>query len=155
MAAVKQRNFPPELKAQIIAESVASGIKATCEKYDISRRSMERWKKQLKTGDATLSQLVAGKLEKVERDWLAEIPSVLVDTVAFLQRAAKEADPKDPDAIHAVAGAFKLMADVINARDFMADRLGQSQQATGTRATTGAAGSVPRPPTADNGVVAH
>lgn len=105
--------------AKILVEASVNGDKATAEKFGVSLRSIQRWRSKLPGGNETtgappddkLAQAVAEKKAKVEEGWADEIPEALRDAVKFLRRAAKEADPKDPAAIHSIAGAMKMLSE--------------------------------------------
>jgi transposase-like protein len=99
-----------ERVAQILVEAATLGDKATAEKHGITQRSLQRWRKQL-PDDTELSSTVADKKAKVEAGWADEIPGALRAAVTFLRKAAEQADAKSPEAIHAIAGAMKLLSE--------------------------------------------
>jgi hypothetical protein len=152
------KRFLRDRAAKAIAESVTFGIQATCAKYKISRRTLERWKKRLDTGDKELSQLVADRLEDTNAAWMAVIPGALTECFGFITRAAKEADHRDPDAIHSIVGAAKILTDIVNARQLLAEGLlgGQHQQDSSAAVAGSAAREASRADaTPADGSVAH
>jgi hypothetical protein len=99
-----------ERAAELIVEAATLGDKVTCEKSGVSLRTLQRWRGAV-ARDADLARLVADKKAKVEAGWADKIPGALREAIDFLARAAKDADPKDPAAIHAIAGAMKLLSE--------------------------------------------
>ncbi len=137
-----------DLAAKAVLEATVAGDEATCEKYGISRRTLFRWRKALGRGKPrapldNLAQSVTEKRVELEGDWAAEIPKALQAAVAFLLRSAEPggADPKDPDAIHAVAGAMKMLSEVSATWKLLDVRIrratGQAGQTTGPVASGG------------------
>lgn len=111
------REHGREQAARIVLEAALKsgepdGDKATCAKYGITIRTLQRYRKMVATGsNPELSQTIADKKAKVEEGWADEIPGALRAAVAFLRKAAESADATDPEAIHAVAGAMKLLSE--------------------------------------------
>jgi uncharacterized protein (DUF2267 family) len=99
-----------ERAAQVIIEATLDGDAAVTKRHGVSLRTLQRWRKALEADDK-LAQLVAAKKSLLEANWADEIPAALTKCVAFLRRAAEEANHKDPDAIHSVAGAMKLLSE--------------------------------------------
>lgn len=112
-----------------IAECYVLGPRATTEKLQISERSLQRWRARLAKGDAKLAALVADKIRAVEADWAEALPGAICACIAFLHRAAKDADPTDPVAVHAIAGAMKLLAEVTISRRVIDEKLARGQAA--------------------------
>jgi hypothetical protein len=97
--------------ASILVEAAYHGDKETAGRWSITTRTIQRYRERLNE-DSELSQTVALKKQQYEADWANEIPGAIRSAVRFLQRASNEANPKDPDTIHAVAGALKILAEV-------------------------------------------
>jgi len=62
--------------------------------------------------DRTLADLVQQKRQKAEEDWAEELPDAIRASIDYLRRAAGKAEESDPEVIHAVAGALKMLAHV-------------------------------------------
>ena len=125
--------------ATIIVEAAYYGDPDTAERWGISERTIQRYRARLDEDDE-LSSIVARKKTAFETEWANEIPAALRSALRFLMRAGQEADPKDPEAIHAVAGAFKLMAEIGFTRDVLNARLAEFYRADGEATDEVAAG---------------
>jgi hypothetical protein len=99
-----------ERAAQLIVEATLDGDDAVTKRHAVSLRTLQRWRQALGTDDK-LAQPVADRKSLIEAKWADTIPAALRSCVAFLQKAAELADPKDPEAIHAVAGSMKLLSE--------------------------------------------
>jgi hypothetical protein len=89
-------------------------------------KSLHRYRARL-SGDGELSKelsrVVCEKKTISDLGWAAEIPSMLQAGIAFLRRAATEASVTDPDVIHSIAGAVKIVAEVQAMRDVLDARI--------------------------------
>jgi hypothetical protein len=137
------------IEAAILASRGLTPSKAdeeAAKKHGVSTRQIRRWRASL-PNEPELSAHVRSKMTVVEQGWADEIPGALRASIAFLEKAAREADPKDPDAIHAVAGAMKLLSEtagywkVLDAR--LARQARPADGSAGTPAPSGADGSDP------------
>lgn len=126
--------------AKLLVEAATLGDKATAKKHGVSLRTLQRWRKQLE-GDSALSQAVASKKAKVEEGWADEIPGALRAAIAFLTKAAEQADPKDPAAIHSVAGAMKLLSETSATWKVLDARLARQNRSAGSEAGPAVSGS--------------
>jgi hypothetical protein len=123
--------------AKIIVEATVAGDKATCQKYGISSRTLQRWRKGIEPeDDTTLAASVGAKKAILEAQWAEEIPGALKSSIEFLRKAGEQADPKSPDAIHSVAGALKLLSEVAMSWKLLDARI--SRQARQARETDSA-----------------
>lgn len=110
-----------ERAAMILVDALYTTEQAAAEKWNVSRRTVERYLARMRT-DPELSQIVASKKAERDQAWADQIPAALEACLLFIKQAGAKADPADPEAIHAVAGAFKLVAEigvlreVVNAR---------------------------------------
>lgn len=98
------------------------GDRAACDKHDISLRSLQRYRLRL-DGDPVLAQAVAEKKALQDKAWANEIPAAIASCVDFLRRASQSCKEDDPDAVHAIAGALKIMSEVTMAREVIDARL--------------------------------
>ena len=97
--------------AAILVEAAYYGEKETAKRWGITDRTILNYRNRLDE-DSKLSDIFAIKKREFETDWSNEIPEAIRAAVRFLKRASNEADPTDPESIHAVAGALKIMAEV-------------------------------------------
>ena len=113
-----------ERAALVLVEAVYYGDRVASERWGISVRSINRYRHRLAT-DPELAELVRLKKEAFERDWIEEMPAAIRAGVRFLTNAFGASDPTDPDAIHAVAGAIKILAEVGLTKEIIDARLGR------------------------------
>lgn len=116
------RAFNYERAAAALVDALLTNDRAAAEKYGVSRKSIEGWRLRLAEDDV-LREFFANKKAEQDRAWANEIPAALASCIDFLRRAANECDPRDPDAVHAVAGALKIMAEVVMVREIVDARL--------------------------------
>ena len=127
-------NFDYERASRALAVAALEGDATAAQREGITVRTLQRYRKQLDT-DPLLSQLVAEKKAALENNWANEIAPTLRAALAFIRKAAENLDPKDPEAVHAIAGAFKLVNEghqtmkVIDAR--LAELRGPADQVAG------------------------
>lgn len=103
-----RKNFDYERASRALAVAALEGDAAAAKREGITVRTLQRYRKQL-DADPLLSQLVAEKKAALENNWANEIAPTLRAALAFIRKAAENLDPTDPEAVHAVAGAFKLI----------------------------------------------
>jgi hypothetical protein len=113
--------------ALILVEALFFGDRPTAEKWGIHRRTIENYRKRL-DDDSELVQIFQFKKEEFEGNWAQEIPVAIRKAIAFIGRSATEADPKDPQAIHAMAGAVKILAEVGLTKEIIDARLGRNDR---------------------------
>ena len=117
----------PALAAQMLLEAVIGGDKVVAAKYGVSTRTIQRIRKRAETGsDTKLSEEVAKKKQLAEREWSKRVPEAMGAAVNFLETAARQADPKDPGAIHSIAGALKMLSEVAATWKVLDARLSQN-----------------------------
>lgn len=128
--------------AKILVEATVIGDKAAADKNGISLRTLWRYRSQLKAGtDSELTASVSDKKAVIEKGWADEIPGALRSAVEFLRKAAEQADPKDPEAIHSVAGSMKLLSEVAATWKVLDARLARMAGQTREADRAGAPGS--------------
>lgn len=98
--------------AEILVAASALGPKRAAEKYGISKRVLYNYRKKLEE-DPVLYQLFSEKRAKLGDDWIVRIKEGIAETVEYIKRAAREADPKDPQSIHSIVGALKILSEVV------------------------------------------
>jgi hypothetical protein len=136
--------FDRERAARILAAAALVGDKRAAQENGVTQRSLQNWRKRL-ASDADFSRSFVEKRNLVERDWAESLPGAIRQSIDFLQRAADEADPKDPGVIHSVAGSLKILTDVATTRRLIDARL--ARQA----GPAGPAGPAPRPASSASG----
>jgi len=98
----------------ILVDAVYLGDKPAAEKHCVSERSIRNWRKMLDEMPE-FSAIFQLKKAKMESDWASELPAAIKSGIQYLQEAAKQARDNnytDPDTIHAVAGAVKILSEI-------------------------------------------
>ena len=116
------RRTDPTRMALILVHALYSTDKAAAREYGVSERTIENYRKRLGT-DVELTEIFILKKAEVEQDWVARIGPAIFSSVDYLEQAAKEISKTDPDAVHAVAGALKILAEISMTREIMNARL--------------------------------
>lgn len=104
----KAKNFDYERASRALAQAAIEGDATAAQREGITVRTIHNYRVRLTT-DKALSELFHEKKARLETEWANEIAPTLRAALAFLQRAATALDPSDPEAVHAIAGAFKLV----------------------------------------------
>lgn len=105
-----------ELAATVLIEAAYTTDEKACQKYGVSIRSLQRWRKSL-ASDPVLAGFVATKKEAVDKAWAESLPVAMKEatqTIASIAAAIRvHPQMKDsPLALEKLAGALKLCADV-------------------------------------------
>jgi len=130
--------FNYERAATALAEAAFTDDLTASQRHGVSLRTLERYRSRLRT-DEKLAAFVAAKKAALEREWASSLAPAIREAIRFLQRAAREADPGDPNAIYAVAGALKILSEVFMTREVIGARLAGTDRAQ--RAEAGAVAS--------------
>lgn len=123
-----RKKFSEDQIAQILVEAAYRGDSETAVKYGISQRTLYRWR-DLADKSPTLAQLFGKKKDAFERGWADEAAGALKATVEFLKEAAQKASKTDPAVIHAVAGAAKIISELLITREVLDARLSGANRA--------------------------
>lgn len=119
-----------ERAARALVQAALEGDAKASATEGITIRSIRRYRQRLE-GDELLSRLVREKLYLAEREWAHKLAPAIRSALDFIARAGQQANPRDPNAIHAMAGALKLVTEaevtkkVIDARLAASDRDGR------------------------------
>lgn len=105
-----------ELAATVILEAAYTTDDKAAVRYGVSTRSIRRWRKQF-ASDEVLAAFVRTKKEAMDAAWAEELPIALRHSLDFIASAAQSAsdDPmckRNPEFIHAIAGALRICAEV-------------------------------------------
>lgn len=120
----RSRKLDPDRVAIILVEALYNDDAKTAERWGITTRTLQNYRRRL-SNDVELSQKFVLKKKLFESDWAAEVPSTIREAMEFIRRAAKEADHKDAEVIHAIAGAMKVTAEMGLTKEIIDARLGQ------------------------------
>jgi hypothetical protein len=139
MGAKGRKQPSDDQRSKILLEAVASTDEKVCKKYGITLRTLQRYRRKfVTTGDAKLTQAVAENKAKLDKAWLSQVPATLRACLEYLQRAAAQSSETDPEAIHAIAGAMKMIAETDGTYRLIDVRISGQNGGSGA-----AAGSVP------------
>lgn len=116
--------------ASILVEAAFFGEMTTAKRWGITNRTIVNYRARLGE-DSELSNIFQLKKAAFESDWASEIPSAIRAGIRFLGEAAQQADPSNPEAIHAVAGAVKILAEVGLTKEILDVKLGRFNRADG------------------------
>jgi hypothetical protein len=112
--------------AVVLVEAMYYGDTQTADRWGISTKTIQRYRNQFNDDPyGELSRIVQIKKDKFETEWANEIPAAIRAALRFLMRAAEEADHKNPDVIHAIAGGMKIAAEIGLTKDMIDARLGR------------------------------
>jgi hypothetical protein len=117
----------PDIRAAIIAESAWAGDEATCAKFGISRRTLQRFRRALEN-DPELMLALTAKQQAFEQRWLGEIDVTLGKAIRTIGEIADKVikDPtasRNPAMLHELTYAAKMLSDVKLAKTIIDARL--------------------------------
>lgn len=110
--------FNKDFASTILAEAAYFGDKETAKKHNIHWRTVNNYRKRL-DDDKELVALFTKKRELLEINWAEDLAPAIMAGIAFLKRAAQKADEKDPAAIHAIAGATKILTTISTTKEIL------------------------------------
>jgi len=114
------------MMARILVEAAYNGDDAACQKYGISDRTLRRWKAELPEYPQ-LSELVRIKKAEMDRNWADDAPMAVKACMEFIVKAAQEGNHKNSDMVHAVAGAMKIVSEVMAVREYLDAKLNHTE----------------------------
>lgn len=106
--AKKSTHFDYERASRALAVAALEGDHIAAQREGITVRTIHNYRVRLTT-DKALSELFHEKKARLETEWAHQIAPTLRAALQFLQRAMTSLDPSDPEAVHAAAGAYKLI----------------------------------------------
>ena len=118
------QTFNTERAAMILVDAAYTNDERAAEMHDVSRQSVVNYRKRLET-DPELVQCFARKKQLREAAWASSVGPTIEAITDYLLRAATKASTRDPDTIHALAGALKILADVKVTKEMLDVRLAQ------------------------------
>lgn len=116
--------FNYDKAAKVLIDATTMRDCDVARKHGVCEATIGRYRVRM-ARDAKLREMVAEKKVLQDVRWADKIASAIVSAVDFLDRAAKAADPQDPEAIHAIAGALKMLGEVQMAREMLDERIAQ------------------------------
>jgi len=117
-------NFDYDRASRALAVAAMNGDATATQQENISTRTLQRYRKLMETDDH-LARLVHQKKTVIECEWAHQIAPTLRAALAYIQRAAASLDTRDPEALHAMAGALKLVNEAGLAMRVIDARLAQ------------------------------
>lgn len=121
--------YSVETKARAIIDAALTTDREAADKHDISRKSIERWRKEIDS-NAELAARLSELWEEVKEagDWVEDATDTIRTALSFLRTAFDELDPSDPEAVEAAAGAIETLADAKLMKDIVDERLKAMRQ---------------------------
>lgn len=106
-----------ELAAEVLLTAIFTTDEQACQKYGVSLRTLQRWRRKFVDGDPELAGCVATKKAAFDAVWAESLPAALARGIKALEKCFTEihSDPracKNPVVLHALAGAFRIVAEV-------------------------------------------
>lgn len=120
-----------ERAAAILADAALNGDEVAAARWGVSTRVIRRYRLLVETNQELAASFHQKKAE-LERAWIERAAVALIAAVEFLTRAAREADPRNPEIIHAVAGALKILNEAILTSQVIDARLAHAYRRNGT-----------------------
>ena len=114
-----------ELISRILLETTVESDEVVAKRHNISRRTIQRYREQLRNvaSDTGLAQVVREKRAQMDDSWAAKVDDVTRAGIEFILRAAREGDTQNPDMVHAIAGAMKIVTEIWATRKILDVRL--------------------------------
>lgn len=105
-----------ELAATVLIEAVYTTDEKACERYGVSIRSLQRYRKAL-SKDAELAEVFASKKAAFDREWAETLPLALRSSIECIHSiCARLKDDstawRNPEMIRVVAGAVLALSEV-------------------------------------------
>ncbi len=113
--------------AMILVEAAFFGDVRASEKWGIHKRTVENYRKRLED-DNRLVALFHLKREAFLTDWIETLPVAIRAGTQYLIESFQVANRGDPEVIHAVAGAMKVMAEIGITKEMLDAKLGRLGQ---------------------------
>jgi hypothetical protein len=110
--------------ARILVDAAMLGDEAAAKRHNVSTKTVSRYRALAATDD-NLSKVVGQASKLASREWASDLGAAIKGQIGFLKRAAQEADPKSPAAVHAVADALEILADVALTSEMLDARLAE------------------------------
>jgi hypothetical protein len=125
-----------ELAASVLFDAIYTTDEQACQKYGVSVRSLQRWRRLLADGDdPELAGCVATKKAAFDRAWAEQLPVALTKALTTLSECmdAVRADSLlrvNPDMIYSIVGVVKTCAEIELTRKVLNARFGDSDSET-------------------------
>jgi hypothetical protein len=103
--------FNSQRSAIVLVEAEFFGDKGAASKFNVSTRSIRRWRERLET-DNELAANVLKYREKFLKDWTEELPLAIKKAIRFLITVPDNADTTDSKIIRAITEALKTLTEV-------------------------------------------
>lgn len=107
----KQRHLTINEAAKLLVDCTILGDKGACAKHKVHFNSLKHCKNRLDR-EPELKARVLYYQAKLDNEWASDIPKAIKRVIAFISRAADEADPQDPEAIKALVEAANKLAGI-------------------------------------------
>lgn len=116
--------FDRDKAAKIVLDASLMGDRAAADKWGVSERTVRHYRQKLDS-DPEFAEVCQEKKAVQDAAWADEIPSAIASCIDFLKRASQSCNVNDPDAVHAIAGALKILGETSMTREVISARLAQ------------------------------
>lgn len=120
-------NFDQDKAAKIVLDAEMMGDEAASKKWSVSERSIQRYRKKLGSSPE-LARVVESKKALQDAAWAHQIPEAIEACIKYIREAAEACDRSDPNAVHAIAGAAKVLSEIKMTREVIDARLAESHR---------------------------
>ena len=120
--------FNYERASSALVEAAYYGNKHAAKRFNVSVRSIERWRVRMGEDD-DLAALVAIKKDEFEQHWADALPAAIRATIRVLIKAALNVDPTDPKSVKAAADALKVLAEIRLAKTMLDEEISEYETA--------------------------
>ena len=106
-------NFNADRAARILVEATMSRLtdEEFAKRHGVSDRTLRNWRTRLGEDDEFAELFLSLKSKAVDK-WAGSLAGAIRGSIEFLARAAETCATDDPAAVHSIAGALKILADV-------------------------------------------
>ncbi len=134
--------FKPEIAAAVLLAALYTTDEIACKQYGVSVRSLLNWRNRL-AEDPEFAEIFLTKKRALDAAWAEKLPLALSRSIDLISEcaAAIAVDPmmrKNPNVIHAIAGAIKICAEVHYTGKLIDARLADPNRPTGEILRSGA-----------------
>lgn len=133
MAKANRTRFKPDRAASILVEAAYSGDDQAARKWQVSVRSIANWRNRLDE-EPEFAAIFHHKKEIFEANWALDLLPAIYSSIDYLKRAAQR-KRYSHQMVHAVAGALKILSDVLVTKEVLdarfAGQRGEADQEAG------------------------
>lgn len=112
------KQFDYDRAARALIEAIHYGDDVAAQRFGVTKRSIRRWRAKSQI-DQELSHKVRELKDLDNRDWAKRLVDGILAQIDYATRAAQEANPKDPEAIHANTASLRALSEIAIVKDIL------------------------------------